>query len=192
MRTRSSSTLIKCARRHAALGRIENSRKSTDKQSARMQMRRIERSVRIIDGNDDHGGHYGYNMLSARRHAAYCFVDCSALLSRRRAARPAMRRALHLRNDRAGSPTDRPTARCCLLPSFASQRGEKGEKKGTTKLGRRVPLSWRFNFALFVRRGSRDRVRATRTLKNRSVLKFFDILARCPLFLARRINRRSR
>lgn len=133
LRTRSSSTLIKCARRHAALGRIENSRKSTDKQSARMQMRRIERSVRIIDGNDDHGGHYGYNMLSARRHAAYCFVDCSALLSRRRAARPAMRRALHLRNDRAGSPTDRPPAAACSL--LSPHEGEKREK-------RKVPRSW--------------------------------------------------
>lgn len=71
------------------------------------------------------------NVLSARRHAAYCSVDCSALASRRRAARPAMRRALHLRNDR--EPVRRPPAAACLpvclppLPPFTE--GEIREKR---------------------------------------------------------------
>lgn len=92
------------------------------------------------------------------------FVDCSALLSRWRAARPAMRRALHLRNDRAGSPTAR--CCCCLLPSSSRRRGEKGEKKGTRGAVRRAKSTFS-DIPLFWPRETEFALPANRALKGR-------------------------
>jgi len=88
---------------------------------------RFRISATTDDNNKDDGD--GNDVLSARRHAAYCFVDCSALVSRRRAARPAMRRALHLRNDR--EPVRRPPAATYLptnLP-FLLEEEKREERK---------------------------------------------------------------
>lgn len=96
------------------------------------------------DGDEDEDEDDGNGVLSARRHAAYCSVDCSALVSRRRAARPAMRRALHLRNDR--EPVRRPPAAACLpacLPGCLPflEEEEREERKVVRARGGRSALA---------------------------------------------------
>lgn len=86
---------------------------------------RFRISTTTDDNNKDDGD--GDDVLTARRHAAYCFVDRSALVSRRRAARPAMRRALHLRNDR--EPVRRPPAVAYLPTSLPFLLEEKREER---------------------------------------------------------------
>lgn len=132
------------ARRHAAL---ENARTGGGKQSARARVRRgrddaetrYRRRRRLsTDDVDDDDEDDDDNVLSARRHAAYCFVDCSALLSRWRAARPAMRRVEPL--EWSSRFADRPLLLLLLLlplllPS-SSSREAKGRKRRKERCAR--------------------------------------------------------
>jgi len=149
---------------------------------------RVRGRFRVSATTDEDDGD-GDDVLSARRHAEYCFVDCSALVSRRRAARPAMRRALHLRNDR--EPVRRPPAAACLPPFL---EGEKREERKVVRT--RWTRSALADLALVRASCRADRDRDLRSREPNRALKWrscprVPMIPLLPAYIGRRALTRS-